>query len=111
MKTPSHLHRAPRGQRRCTKCQQHKPLLDFTRYGRVCNNCHAEPGALVITPIRPGASGPGRLCNTSTSDDYTGAELRPFDGRPGAMDAFDKPSRIGNALTWRDGRAEKLEMK
>jgi len=26
---------------------------------------------------------------------YDGAELRPFDGRPGAMDAFDKPSLVG----------------
>ena len=25
---------------------------------------------------------------------YDGAELRPFTGRPGAMDAFDKPSLI-----------------
>ena len=27
---------------------------------------------------------------------YEGAELRPYDGRPGAMDAFDKPSLVGN---------------
>jgi hypothetical protein len=27
---------------------------------------------------------------------YDGAELRPYCGRPGAMDAFSKPSRIGH---------------
>jgi hypothetical protein len=27
---------------------------------------------------------------------YDGAELRPYCGRPGAMDAFSKPSRIGD---------------
>lgn len=26
---------------------------------------------------------------------YDGAELRPYVGRPGAMDAFSKPSRMG----------------
>ena len=29
---------------------------------------------------------------------YNGAELRPFDGRPGAMDAFSKPSLVGDKL-------------
>lgn len=37
---------------------------------------------------------------------YDGAELRPFAGRAGAMDAFDKPSRMGRVLVWRDGRRE-----
>ena len=27
---------------------------------------------------------------------YTGEELRPYNGRPGAMDAFTKPSRVGD---------------
>ena len=28
---------------------------------------------------------------------YDGAELRPYTGRPGAMDAFTKPSLVGNS--------------
>lgn len=28
-------------------------------------------------------------------DDYTGSELAPYTGRPGALDAFSKPSLIG----------------
>lgn len=34
-----------------------------------------------------------RVTNCSTSGDYDGRELRPFEGRPGAMDAFALPSR------------------
>ena len=30
--------------------------------------------------------------NSNTGKVYDGAELRPFDGRPGAMDAFALPS-------------------
>lgn len=29
---------------------------------------------------------------------YDGAELRPYEGRPGAMDAFTKPSLVGDKL-------------
>lgn len=35
---------------------------------------------------------------------YKGLELAPFIGRPGAMDAFDLPSRMGNIRRYRDGR-------
>lgn len=37
---------------------------------------------------------------------YQGLELRPYQGRPGAMDAFDLPSRMGRRLHYRDGRVE-----
>ena len=30
--------------------------------------------------------------NSNTGSSYDGAELRPFDGRPGAMDAYALPS-------------------
>lgn len=37
---------------------------------------------------------PGHLVtNCSMTERYDGAELRPFAGRPGAMDAFSLPSR------------------
>ena len=32
---------------------------------------------------------------------YDGAELRPFEGRPGSMDAFNLPSRMGAHLVYR----------
>lgn len=35
---------------------------------------------------------------------YDGAELRPYQGRPGANDALALPSRIANRLHYRDGK-------
>lgn len=37
---------------------------------------------------------------------YPCPELRPYQGRPGAMDAFRLPSRAGARRTFRDGRVE-----
>ena len=34
-----------------------------------------------------------RVCSATIGGDYDGKELRPFEGRPGAMDAFSLPSR------------------
>ena len=34
-----------------------------------------------------------RITNTGSKGLYDGRELRPFDGRPGAMDAYRLPSR------------------
>lgn len=42
-------------------------------------------------------------------DSYEGKELLPFDGRPGAMQAFALPSRTGSIRTFRCGRVEKVE--
>jgi hypothetical protein len=39
---------------------------------------------------------------------YDGAELKPFAGRPGAMDAQVLPSRMGDRRYWRDGRVETI---
>lgn len=51
--------------------QVHKPLPVFDKP--------------VNVPVRPG---------TVKGDPYKAPELRPFDARPGAMDAFDKPSVV-----------------
>ena len=40
------------------------------------------------------------------SHHYQGTELHPYDGRPNAMDAFDKPSLFMGKLHYRDGRVE-----
>lgn len=39
-------------------------------------------------------------------DQYQGTELHPYNGRPGAMDAFDKPSLFMGRLQYRDGTTE-----
>lgn len=49
-----------------------------------------------------------RTAHLTTRGLYTGAELQPYDGRPGAMDAFALPSRMGNRLHYRDGRVQQL---
>lgn len=48
---------------------------------------------------------PAPACRASV-ESYRAPELRPFDGRPGAMDAFALPSRMGPVLVYRDGRTE-----
>ncbi len=40
---------------------------------------------------------PSQLINKMAGK-YDDAELRPYCGRPGAMDAFSKPSRINDEL-------------
>lgn len=52
----------------------------------------------VATPNRT------RISNTTATDPYDFAELRPFDRRRGALDAFALPSRMGSRLHYPDGR-------
>lgn len=40
---------------------------------------------------------------------YDAQELRPFEGRPGSMQAHALPSRRDNLLRWPDGRITTLE--
>lgn len=48
---------------------------------------------------------PAPACRASVNT-YKAPKLRAFDGRPGAMDAFALPSRMGKSLHYRDGRME-----
>ena len=73
----------------CVDCKRMLPLSAFVNGLVRCADCR-EP-----------------LHQASVSYEvYDGAELRPFAGRPGAMDAFEQPSRHMNVRTWRDGRTE-----
>ncbi len=38
------------------------------------------------------------ISNATSCGTYSGSELKPYTGRPGAMDAFKLPSRVGNRL-------------
>ena len=51
-----------------------------------------ENGQVQRAPEPPSKALPNTI-NPFEGDPYDGAELRPFDGRPGAMDAFRLPSR------------------
>ena len=46
------------------------------------------------------------VCNSNAKGTYAGAELQPFSGRPGAMDAYALPSRTFDKREYRDGRVE-----
>ena len=60
------------------------------------------------TARQPGAaSKPAPTSNGPARQLYTGAELAPYSGRPGAMDAFALPSRMGDRLVYRSGRGAK----
>ena len=43
---------------------------------------------------------PERIANSSVREAYQGHELRPYTGRPGAMDAHRLPSLINGQLTY-----------
>jgi len=57
---------------------------------------HAGPTVVREAPVR----------NSNAKGTYSGAELQPFAGRPGAMDAYALPSLAGSRRTYRDGRVE-----
>lgn len=46
------------------------------------------------------------VLNSTSYGPYHFPELAPFAGRPGAMDAFALPSRVGQRRVFRDGRVE-----
>ena len=62
--------------------------------------------ARVVKEILGDMSADTPILNSTSRGRYDGSELRPFEGRPGAMDAFNLPSRIGARRIYRDGRVE-----
>ena len=67
----------------------------ITPSGRAALARHRREGAHGGTPAAHRLHAP--------SGAYDGAELRPYEGRPGAMDAFALPSRMGSRLHYRSG--------
>ncbi|MDQ0086073.1 hypothetical protein J2W35_006454 [Variovorax boronicumulans] len=55
----------------------------------------------------PGVAAP-RVCAPSSAL-YDGSEMRPYVGRPGALNAFKFPSRVGQRLYHPDGTVTPLE--
>ena len=55
---------------------------------------HTIPKPMPVqTPARPGVAAPRNTHVVVGEDPYLGEELRPFTGRPGAMTAYNLPSR------------------
>ncbi len=87
--------------RTCHLCQQVKPSVDFIGRSRACSDCHTKR-----FEQRASASSFSRTAglpvrNSTSTDLYSGAELRDFTGRPGAMDAYRLPSLIGPKRVYR----------
>lgn len=73
-------------------------LYSITRAGRrLLEQLDAEGMPLPVAERRAGIY-------ERSADSYAGEELEPYEGRPGAMDAFTHPSRMGDRLHYRDGR-------
>lgn len=60
----------------------------------------APPTGAMSTVAAPANSPPREV--------YSGSEMRAYTGRPGSMDAFNYPSRIGDRLHHRDGSVTPL---
>ena len=101
--------------RKCAACGQSKPITEYAHAShKRCSACydftgggkasHQYEASKIAAMLRRKVDMPVR--NSTSSEIYTAPELRPFDGRQGAMDAFKHPSRIGSKLVYRDGRRD-----
>lgn len=59
-------------------------------------------------PMRRTSTDAQRLEAARRAASYLGEEVRQPSGRPGSMDAYALPSRVGNRLHWPDGRITSL---
>jgi hypothetical protein len=66
-----------------------KPVLS----ARARKIMHLKHQPSYANPPLPNAAGPRVITAVSVKGTYSAKELMPFDGRPGAMDAFKIPSR------------------
>jgi len=81
----------------------HDKFMEITPKGR---NALISANSERTKPRKPVVAAPRTTVNSMVKEFYTGRELQPFDGRPGAMDAFNLPSVMMDRRTWRDGRTE-----
>lgn len=65
-----------------------------------------QPRVVVLKNAVPTAVREAPVRNGNAKGTYSGAELQPFAGRPGAMDAYALPSRRFDQRQYRDGRVE-----
>lgn len=79
-------------------------LIQLQPKGRAAlNSCNrTKPGTIKPTKALP------RSMSMKDSPNYEGLELRAFQIRPGATDAFTLPSVMGGERIWPDGRREKV---
>ena len=65
-----------------------------------------QPRVVVLKSAVPTVVREAPVRNGNAKGTYDGAELQPFAGRTGAMDAYALPSRTFDKRRYRDGRVE-----
>lgn len=95
MSNLSAIHTHAPYERVCIACGHVRAAVEYSGRRRTCDRClHAR-----LAGIAPSGSSDHKPHYPI----YDGAELRPFTGRPGAMDAFALPSlRFGKRVYRRD---------
>lgn len=101
-------------QRKCAGCGQYKDVTYYAHpHSTQCGACNSwSMTGLNSTAERKVRRAVGRNALRSDQDlqgkgSWVGFESQPFH-RPGAMDAFALPSRMGNRLHYRDGRVQEV---
>lgn len=80
--------------------------LEITPHGRhALSFANRQVG---LRKMKPTTAAARKITNSQTREPYVAVELRPYTGRPGAMDAHQLPSLFGNTLHWRDGRKQEV---
>ncbi len=75
-------------------------MTEFFNHFHMCGGVGS--GAAGMNDADP-SIGPMRGQMRCVGGIYTGTDLQPITGRPGAMAAFALPSRMGRRLFYRDG--------
>lgn len=77
--------------KRCKTCKQVKQITEFSNTGhQSCSSCTAfTHGGRATMPSGQSTSVPVWIGREA----YDGSDLRPFEGRAGALDAYQLPSR------------------
>lgn len=111
---PERVNASGMRQRQCAGCGQWKDLVYYAHPHSIqCSTCNSwSMKGLNPTAERKVRRAVGRNVLRSDMDlqkvgSWVGFESLPFH-RPGAMDAFALPSRMGNHLHYRDGRVQEV---
>lgn len=95
--------------RRCSVGKVSDAVWELTDAGRqVLRNAGSRSITISIKKSKTAQVDIAAQLQARNAAPYSCPELRSFPTRPGAMDAYSLPSRMGNWLHFRDGRVERM---